>query len=73
MCFSACSMSTSNQLKLLVKREDTGKVNRIEIEEDKQIFDLLEASKASLRFEEDAILCVYRQGDKEQEAISEAF
>ena len=66
-------MSTSNQLKLLVKREDTHKVHRIEIEKDKQIFDLLEASKTPLNFEEDAILCVYRQGDKEQEAISEAF
>ena len=60
MCFSACSMSTSNQLKLLVKREDTHNVHRIKTEKDKQIFDLLEASKASLNFEEDAILCVYR-------------
>lgn len=66
-------MSTSNQLKFLVKREDTGRVDRIEIGENKQIFDLLEASKAPLKFEGDGILCVYRDGDVEKNIISEAF
>ena len=69
--FCSYSMSTSSKLKFLVKREDTGKVIRIEIEEDNQIFDLLESSRERLKFEEDAILCVYIDG--EDKIISEAF
>ncbi|CAB4033485.1 Hypothetical predicted protein [Paramuricea clavata] len=64
-------MSSSSKLqKFLVKRKDTGKVSRIEIEEDKQIFDLLELSRVSLKFDEDAMLCMYRDG--EEKILTEA-
>ena len=58
-------------MKFLVKRKDDGRVARIEIEEvdGAMIYDLLEASKSPLQFDQDAILCAYSEGDSK--ALSE--
>ncbi|CAB4018099.1 Hypothetical predicted protein [Paramuricea clavata] len=61
-------MSAQSNPKFLIKRHDTGKVIRIEIEEDKQIFDLLELSRERLNFDEDAILYMYNY---KEEVISQ--
>ena len=57
-------------MKFLVKREDTGRVARIELKEDQQVYDLLEASLVPLKFDKDAILCVY--ADKDNNVLGEA-
>ena len=58
-------------MKLLVKREDDGRVARIEIEEeDNMIYDLLQESKTLLQFDQNAILCAYPEG--ESKVLSEA-
>ena len=49
----------------MVKREDTGKLAPIEIEAENQVFDLLELSRSPLKFDEDAILCMHREGEDE--------
>ena len=56
-------MKTTKKLKFVVKREDTGKLARIEIEAENQVFDLLGLSRLPLNFDEDAILYMYREGD----------
>ncbi len=55
-------MKTTKKLKFVVKREDTGKLARIEIEAENQVFDLLGLSRLPLNFDEDAILYMYREG-----------
>ncbi|XP_028397396.1 uncharacterized protein LOC114521179 [Dendronephthya gigantea] len=56
-------MKVVKKLKFVVKREDTGRLARIEIEAKNQVFDLLESSRLPLNFEKDAILCMRREGD----------
>ncbi|KAK3737716.1 hypothetical protein QZH41_000177 [Actinostola sp. cb2023] len=60
----------SSNMKVFVKREDTGRVARIELKEDQQVYDLLEASLVPLKFDKDAILCVY--ADKDNNVLGEA-
>ena len=57
-------MSAPSNLKFFVERDDTGEVKRIEIQEDKQISDLLKLSKVALKFHEDAMLCLYNHEEK---------
>lgn len=49
----------------MVKREDTNKLARVEIEAENKIFNLLELSRSPLKFDEDAILCMHREGEDE--------
>ena len=57
------STEAVKKLKFLVKREDTGKLARIEIKAESQVFDLLELSRLPLGFDKDAILCMRREGE----------
>ena len=58
-------------MKFLVQRGADGKTARIEIEdEDAQVHDLLEASRAPLKFSEDAALKAYREGEKKHIHVS---
>ena len=47
----------------MVKRQDTGRLAQIEIEAEKQVLNLLELSRSPLKFHEDTILCMHREGE----------
>ena len=56
-------MKATKKLKFVVKRQDTGRLAQIEIEAEKQVLNLLELSRSPLKFDEDAILCMHREGE----------
>ncbi|KAK3737717.1 hypothetical protein QZH41_000178 [Actinostola sp. cb2023] len=69
-CMGKVLYYKGSNMKVFVKREDTGRVARIELKEDQQVYDLLEASLVPLKFDKDAILCVY--ADKDNNVLGEA-
>ena len=63
MYYFLCREDAAKKLQFIVKREETGKLARIEIEAGNQVFNLLELSRSPLKFDEDTILCMHREGE----------